>query len=133
MMSERQRPTDRRAGLAALAATLLVLGACAGNHRSIDEDVTWKQADAVLKSPEIATVHELFLRLSDHDIEQETKSFYADTPAREAEFWPLDEYIAHYYLQSEDIGDGKSVGTNSESVAARHRLERIIHWKTTKP
>jgi len=86
------------------ATTLVVtiLG-CQGKENAKDEPLTWKQVEAALESPNVRSIRDLYQQIADTPTKN-TRPFYADLDEREAEFQPIEEYLATSYSEASHPG-----------------------------
>jgi hypothetical protein len=120
---------DLRVSAAVLGALAIGVGGCGGESRPGENPLTWKHLREALESPDMATVRDLFDRISRLDIDTSTKEKYANIEKMEADFESLEKYIEQNYRQTADLQSAKEKGIDVSVAAVRKRLEDAIQWK----
>jgi hypothetical protein len=146
-------PPKLRSRISSICATALVsafLGCQSQENAVLDDELTWKQAEAALASPSVRNIRDLYRQIADTPVENARPS-YANLDEREAEFVSFSEYLQSYYpegaypgitpemareMVSQNMTAWKSdtVGVNDiervYSLHTRHatKAERLAHW-----
>lgn len=80
------------------------LTGCSASDSESKEKLNWQNAESALKSPHVKTIRDFYIRLGTESTSERKQKWYSDLAKREADFDPLEQYIANNYQESEFPG-----------------------------